>query len=411
MPIFDQGYQHWKGPLAGHPWRWLAIARHGVRVQLKHRILRILLILAWLPALTLVVAVALWGLVEQKSAGVLGFASSILPADMVLDAKAYRTTFWTLAYSIFFKVEMYLIMLSVVVAGPGLISRDLRFNALPLYFSRPLTRLDYFLGKLGVIGALVAAVAIGPALFAYLIGVCFSLDFGVIKDTYRVLLASIAYGLIITLSVGTLMLALSSLSRRSLYVGIAWFGLWWISEAVAGILTAIHFEMARYEAMTEAQRIAASEVERLRTENPDPADQQARRARDQQISTLHNQAYQRAGERQEEAVAAAARTNWRMLPSYTANLIRLGEGLLNTDAAWVQIGRSVEQAQQVANQPMRVFGKGGLAAKPPPINERRLADQIVPQYPWWWSGAVVAGLMGISAWTLSRRVKSLDRLK
>src|SRR5262249_39519059 len=141
MPIFDQGYQHWKGPLAGHAWRWLAIARHGVRVQLKNRILRILLILAWLPALTLVVAVALWGLVEQKSAGVMGLVGNILPAEMLLDAKAYRTTFWTLAYSIFFKVEMYLIMLAVVVAGPGLISRDLRFNALPLYFSRPLTRL------------------------------------------------------------------------------------------------------------------------------------------------------------------------------------------------------------------------------------------------------------------------------
>ena len=42
MPIFDQGYQHWQGPLSGHGWRWLAIARHGVRVQLKNRLLRFL---------------------------------------------------------------------------------------------------------------------------------------------------------------------------------------------------------------------------------------------------------------------------------------------------------------------------------------------------------------------------------
>ena len=104
MPIFDQGYQHWRGTLSGHAWRWLAIARHGVRVQMKNRLLRLLLLLAWLPALALIAAVAVWGLVEQKSAGVLGFASSILPADMVLDAHAYRTTFWTLAYSIFFKI-------------------------------------------------------------------------------------------------------------------------------------------------------------------------------------------------------------------------------------------------------------------------------------------------------------------
>ena len=37
MPILDQGYQHWKGSLRGHAWRWLAITRQGVRAQLKNR--------------------------------------------------------------------------------------------------------------------------------------------------------------------------------------------------------------------------------------------------------------------------------------------------------------------------------------------------------------------------------------
>ena len=102
--------------------------------------------------------------------------------------------------------------------------------------------------KLGVIAALVAAVAVGPAVFAYVVGVCFSLDLSVVKDTYPVLVASVAYGLIITLSAGTFILALSSLSRRSLYVGIAWFGLWWISAAVGGILTEMRYESLRQEA-------------------------------------------------------------------------------------------------------------------------------------------------------------------
>src|SRR5205814_9273044 len=82
MPIFDQGYQHWQGPLSGHGWRWLAIARHGVRVQRKNRILRLLVLLAWLPAVALIVAVALWGLVEQQSETVLGLVRNLLPADV-----------------------------------------------------------------------------------------------------------------------------------------------------------------------------------------------------------------------------------------------------------------------------------------------------------------------------------------
>jgi hypothetical protein len=77
----------------------------------------------------------------------------------------------------------------------------------------------------------------------------------------------------------------------------------------------------------------------------------------------------------------------------------------------VQIGRAVEQGRKAVEQPMRIFGRASPASPQEPINERRLADQMVPQYPWWWSGAVLAGLMGISTWILSRRVKSLDRLK
>ena len=44
MPIFDQGYQHWSGELTGHGWRWLAITRHGVRIGMKNRLLRIALL-------------------------------------------------------------------------------------------------------------------------------------------------------------------------------------------------------------------------------------------------------------------------------------------------------------------------------------------------------------------------------
>jgi ABC-2 type transport system permease protein len=403
MPIFDQGYQHWKGPLSGHAWRWLAVARHGLRVQLKGRIVRLLLLAAWLPALALVVALALWGLFEQGSAGVLQLLRPLLPAGITADPQAYRAAVWTLAYSYFFQAEMFFFMLLVVAAGPNLISRDLRFNALPLYFSRPLSRLDYFLGKLGVIAALVAAVAVGPALAAYALGVCFSLDLGVVRDTWRLLPASLAYGLLIVASAGTLMLALSSLSRRSLYVGIAWVGLWVVGGAVYGVLTGI-------EENTLRRSVVQEELAKAGIGNPPvwtgkPNDEWKRYWEDYQRVMAEAQP------RIEQAQAEAARSDWRPLCSYTANLQRLGEELLGTDAAWVTLGRAVEA-------PRRAFGRmfpGGrrrpAEAEAMPANERRLADQFVPQYPWTWSAGVLAGLLGLSVWTLTWRVKSLDRLR
>jgi ABC-2 type transport system permease protein len=423
MPIFDQGYQHWQGPLSGHGWRWLAIARHGVRVQLKNRFLRFLLLIAWVPAAALVVAVAVWGLVEQRNENVMPFARMFLPPPFLEQPETYRTTVWTLFYSYFFKVEMFCIMLLIVVAGPGLISRDLRFNALPLYFARPLTRFDYFLGKLGVIGALVAALAVVPAVVAYVIGVCCSLDLSVIKDTFGVLLASVAYGLVVTLSTGTLILALSSLTRRSLYVGITWAGLWVISWSLGSILTNVHrdtmiWSLQEDEMQTWLQKnppppgIQMHGIHANMQQRQQPAQLQAppRRLRNGEVAWTfqrteqeiwfdgYYQALDNTRRQAQARVGGELREDWRPLCSYVANLSRMADLLLDTDSAWVAVGKSIG-------------GPGGGRGSPGANNDRLFADQYVAQYPWWWSAAVLVSLVGLSTCILTRRVKSLDRLK
>jgi ABC-2 type transport system permease protein len=411
MPIFDQGYQHWNGPLSGHGWRWLAIAKHGVRVQLKNRILRLLVLFAWLPALSLVGVVALWGLIEQKNETILGLVGGMLSPDMLRDPLAYRAPVWTVVYSFFFQAQIYCIMLLVVIAGPGLISRDLRFNALPLYFSRPLTRFDYFLGKLGVIGALVASVAVGPAVFAYAVGVCFSLDLTVVKDTLGVLAGSVAYGLVITLSAGTLMLALSSMSSRSLYVGIAFAGLWVISGSVATIMTGIHRESVM-------RGIMQDHVSSWLANHPPPAGvqmngpwvigMQDRHSPevDRWMQEYHG-AWQVARMQSQLRQGEAAHDDWRPLCSYVGNLGRMADFFLDTDTAWVTFGKAALKRRQGPGGP----GMRGGGPEPPPGSERFLADIMVAQYPWWWSAAVLTGRLGLSTWIMTRRVKSLDRLK
>ncbi|HEY1376684.1 MAG TPA: hypothetical protein VGF55_07810 [Gemmataceae bacterium] len=424
MPIFDQGYQHWNGPLSGHAWRWLAVARHGVRATFKNRFVRWFLFAAWVPALALVAALAVWGLLEQQSESVLAFLKPLLPAEMVGQPRDFRAAVWTIAYSFFFKAELAGALFLVLVVGPTLVSRDLRFNALPLYFSRPLRRVDYFLGKLGVIGFFLAATQVVPAAVAYLLGVAFSLDAGVVRDTWRLLWAGPLYGLVITLSAGTLMLALSSLSRRSIYVAIAWAGFVFLTLMLSGLLIGIHVNAEQRHVVDEGIRQWVHDhppppgVEMYgpypRRFGPPAPPGQKPRAPDagerwtREWSTAYSQLWRQAqANRMEDN-----RTDWRPVVSYATNLDRLGDWLLDTDAAWVFIGKAIERPR-AAFGPMANLQAGGRLPREltGPANDRLLADRLVWQFPWAWSAAVLGGLWVLSVVVLSSRVKSLDRLK
>jgi hypothetical protein len=216
--------------------------------------------------------------------------------------------------------------------------------------------------------------------------------------------ACLAYGLLIVVSAGTLMLAMSSLSRRSLYVGIAWVGLWLIGGTVAGVLTGIEQSTLQQDIMRE--ELAKEDL------GPPPKWKGGQDEEWKRYWEKYQAVAQRAQPRIDKARGEAARSDWRPLCSYTANLERLGEELLDSDAAWVQLGRAIEAPRQAIG---RMFPAGrrrlGAAAEPDEGNPRRLADQFVPQYPWVWSAGVLAGLLGLSVWILSTRVKSLDRLR
>src|SRR5215212_6943899 len=250
MPIFDQGYQHWSGHLSSHAWRWLAITRRGVRTATQGRILRLALILAFLPAVVLVFVLCLWGLVERQSTAIESikpFLEAFLGRPILAGPRGYRIEIWTLCFHYFLSWELWFSMVLVLLVGPNLISQDLRYNALPLYFSRPLRRFDYFVGKLGVIVALLTAVIIVPCVVAYAMGLLFSLDLTIVRDTWRILLASVTYGLVIALSSGMLMLALSSLSRNSRYVALFWMGIWILTAIVSFALMTIDQEQRQHQ--------------------------------------------------------------------------------------------------------------------------------------------------------------------
>jgi ABC-2 type transport system permease protein len=354
MPIFDQGYQHWSGTLSSPSWRWLAITRRGVRNAMQSRIIRLFVLIAWLPALVLAFVLCMWGLVERQSVLVESLKpllTSLLGRPILTGPRDYRVEVWTICFHYFLSWELWFAMVLVLLVGPNLISQDLRYNALPLYLSRPLRRIDYFAGKLGVIVSLLGIVIVLPALVAYVLGLLFSLDITIIRDTLHILIGSVIYGLVIAVSAGLLMLALSSLSRNSRYVALMWMGLWIITSTVSLILSQV------------------AQVQRMQQSGTHPG--------------------MWASEEMVAREIDAAKSDWRPLVSYTANLRRIGERLLRTNAAWERLSQ------------LSPAGQRG------PI----MMQMVSSRFPWYWSAAVLIVIFTLSAWILNRSIKSLDRLK
>jgi hypothetical protein len=85
----------------------------------------------------------------------------------------------------------------------------------------------------------------------------------------------------------------------------------------------------------------------------------------------------------------AAKTNWRPLVSYTANLRRVGEQLLGTNAAWQRLSE----------------------LSPPGKRGPFLMQMVDTQHPWYWSAGVLVSLFALSTCILHYSIKSVDRLK
>lgn len=372
MSIVEQGYQHWSGNLSGRRLRWWTVARHGIQIQFRNRFLRYLLFAAWTPAFLLVCSLSIWGLVERKSKSVSGVIQYLrfMNPHVILDPKYYSPEIWRLAFGYFMHVEMMFSMILVLVVGPGLISQDLRVNALPLYFSRPLRRADYFVGKWAVIAFFIAMVTIVPTIVAYLFGVLFSLSWTAGLHELPTVMAAVAYGLIICVSAGTLMLAISAMSRNLRYVALLWLGLWLITGVISGVLEGSH-----HQALRRGYRTRGQTVELLHHHRPANEPFSAPPGR---LGGFPAYLWE------------AQHHDWRPLVSLTGDMSRVGDHLLGTNRAWLRL------------------------AKLEPDSSRRIFILIRfggPWYPWYWAAAVLAVVFVISAGILKWSIRSLDRLK
>ncbi len=132
------------------------------------------------------------------------------------------------------------LVLFMAISGAALISDDIKNNSIALYLSRPLSWVDYILGKSAGLFIALIPISLLPAVLLYITGIAFSnRDLGEVIDTLW-LLGSIILSYLITLFLMvSVSVALSSVSKKWIYAGVGTFSLFLFSSIISTILRAI----------------------------------------------------------------------------------------------------------------------------------------------------------------------------
>lgn len=128
------------------------------------------------------------------------FAVMCLPAAIIV-AVAVSTELKELPldYTRYAIVTQAIIGLYLASQAPQSVSRDLRFKTVPLYFSRPIERIDYVLAKYGAMASALFVLTAAPLIVLYVGSLLAKMDFadqtkGFAQGMVSVALLSVLFG-------------------------------------------------------------------------------------------------------------------------------------------------------------------------------------------------------------------------
>jgi ABC-2 type transport system permease protein len=137
-----------------------------------------------------------------------------------------------------------MMLVIMVGAGAGLISDDLRHNALPLYFSRPLRKRDYIGGKFASLAFFLLILTLAPGALFLLLKIIFSGGFKLLADYPWLPFSFVGWSVFVSSFFSLYALLMSSLGRNRRYASILILAVYFLSTVFFGIFFGIFHEPA-----------------------------------------------------------------------------------------------------------------------------------------------------------------------
>ncbi len=219
MPVYDRGYTHWQ-PSGGRALpAWMVIARRGITGPLRRRWLLLLVLMGWVPAIVKG-GIIYFKLKAGNLADLVGGGWSSIGPD---------------GFMSFLEGQRFFVFVLLAIVGAGLIATDRRDNGLSLYFSRPLSLADYLGGKLAIIVFYYFMVTLFPVYALCLLSYLVAPGATGLDMLLMMPVRATAYCLLSGISIGLVLLAFSSLGKRSIFVMVWWAIMVTGTEAISAI--------------------------------------------------------------------------------------------------------------------------------------------------------------------------------
>ncbi|HUR97989.1 MAG TPA: hypothetical protein VMZ26_08000 [Pyrinomonadaceae bacterium] len=154
MAVYEHLYGAYEGASHTALSRFLVIPRYALRETFRSKLFTTIFILCFIYPLIATILVYL-----HHNVNALALLQINVRELLPIDASFFRT---------FVEVQGGFAFILTVLVAPPLISRDLSNNALPLYLCRPLSRTEYVLGKMAVVGFLLSCVTWIPGVLLFL---------------------------------------------------------------------------------------------------------------------------------------------------------------------------------------------------------------------------------------------------
>jgi len=222
MSIREKGYHKWDGKLKRTPVPWLPIFINGIKTAFKKKYAKALFSMAVGHFLVFLVGIYASTKAELK------MVSEIV--ELLKNDALFFNTFFTNGFLMFSLLVLCFFVFAELISG------DLRTNSFPLYFSRPLDRKDYVLGKFSIIMFYLLLFTLVPGLLLVIFKFLFT---GSLSISPRVLFGLILVPILISTFLSAVTLMISSLSSNSRYVKIILLLFFIFSNSLAEILKAI----------------------------------------------------------------------------------------------------------------------------------------------------------------------------